>query len=73
MSINMLEFFCESEAPHPCLSAGRHPVRTGQARRGFTDSRDFRSTELTTKSSLGENAVAGKSRLSGTAYWVFEI
>ncbi len=35
-----------------------HPVRTGQTRRGFTGSRDFRSTELTT--SLGENAVAGQ-------------
>jgi hypothetical protein len=50
-----------------------HPVRTGQTRRGFTGSRDFRSTELTTKSSLGENAVAGQSRLSGTAYLGIEI
>jgi len=58
MSINMLEFFCESEAPHPGLSAGGHPVRTGQARRGFTDSRDF---PVSAKMRLPENpALAGR-------------
>jgi hypothetical protein len=73
MSIDMLEFFSKSQIDG--ISRGRHPetcpeLVRGLVQGGFTDSRNFRSTELTTKSSLGKNPVAGQEC---PAYRVFEI
>jgi predicted nucleotidyltransferase len=54
----------------PAHRAGLHACVPKRCTPACTDSRDFRSTELTTKSSLGENAGAGQEC---PAYRVFEI